>query len=110
MCKKAGVELAYLPPYSPDFNPIELAFGRLKMWYKKHMQVGILLKEDFESFIRLGLESQIESAAGFFRKSQIGSSLKTKIKLKLNKLIKTRYYNIIQKASPSILRKSLIFL
>jgi DDE superfamily endonuclease len=26
----AGAELRYLPPYSPDLNPIELAFSRLK--------------------------------------------------------------------------------
>jgi len=74
MCAEAEVELAYLPPYSPDFNPIELAFGKLKMWYKRHMKIGELLKEDFESFIRLGLENQAGDAASFFRKSQIGNS------------------------------------
>jgi hypothetical protein len=26
----AGVSLRYLPPYSPDFNPIEMAFATLK--------------------------------------------------------------------------------
>ena len=25
-----GCELLYLPPYSPDFNPIEQAFSKLK--------------------------------------------------------------------------------
>jgi transposase len=25
-----GAKLVYLPPYSPDFNPIELAFAKLK--------------------------------------------------------------------------------
>ena len=25
-----GARLLYLPPYSPDFNPIELAFSKLK--------------------------------------------------------------------------------
>ena len=25
-----GARLLYLPPYSPDFNPIELAFAKLK--------------------------------------------------------------------------------
>jgi len=28
--KSAKAELLYLPPYSPDFNPIELAFSKLK--------------------------------------------------------------------------------
>ena len=26
----AGASLLYLPPYSPDFNPIEMAFSKLK--------------------------------------------------------------------------------
>ena len=26
----AGASLRYLPPYSPDFNPIEMAFAKLK--------------------------------------------------------------------------------
>lgn len=28
--EQAGAELRYLPPYSPDLNPIELAFAKLK--------------------------------------------------------------------------------
>ena len=28
--KAAGAELMFLPPYSPDFNPIEKAFSKLK--------------------------------------------------------------------------------
>ena len=28
--EKAGAKLLYLPPYSPDFNPIEQAFSKLK--------------------------------------------------------------------------------
>jgi transposase len=28
--EKAGAELRYLPPYSPDLNPIELAFSKFK--------------------------------------------------------------------------------
>ena len=31
----AGAELHYLPPYSPDFNPIELAFAKLKAFLRK---------------------------------------------------------------------------
>jgi transposase len=28
--EKAGARLMFLPPYSPDFNPIENAFAKLK--------------------------------------------------------------------------------
>ena len=31
----AGAELRFLPPYSPDFNPIEMAFSKLKSLLKK---------------------------------------------------------------------------
>lgn len=31
----AGAELLYLPPYSPDFNPIENAFSKLKALLRK---------------------------------------------------------------------------
>ena len=31
----AGAELHFLPPYSPDFNPIEMAFSKLKAFLKK---------------------------------------------------------------------------
>ena len=31
----AGAELRFLPAYSPDFNPIEMAFSKLKAFLKK---------------------------------------------------------------------------
>ena len=31
----AGAKLLYLPPYSPDFNPIEMAFSKLKALLRK---------------------------------------------------------------------------
>ena len=31
----AGAHLLYLPPYSPDFNPIEMAFSKLKAYLKR---------------------------------------------------------------------------
>jgi transposase len=33
--KTAGAGLLYLPPYSPDFNPIEMAFAKLKALLRK---------------------------------------------------------------------------
>ena len=32
--EKAGAELRFLPPYSPDFNPIEMAFSKFKAFLK----------------------------------------------------------------------------
>jgi len=33
--ERAGAELRFLPPYSPDFNPIEKAFAKIKAHLKK---------------------------------------------------------------------------
>ena len=30
----AGAKLAFLPPYSPDFNPIEQTFAKVKHWLR----------------------------------------------------------------------------
>ena len=32
--QRHGARLLYLPPYSPDFNPIELAFSKLRSWLR----------------------------------------------------------------------------
>jgi transposase len=31
-----GVRVEYLPPYSPDLNPIEEAFSKIKHWIRRH--------------------------------------------------------------------------
>ena len=36
MIEAVGASLIYLPPYSPDFNPIENAFAKLKAHVRKH--------------------------------------------------------------------------
>lgn len=33
--ERAGATLCFLPPYSPDFNPIEMAFSKIKALLKK---------------------------------------------------------------------------
>lgn len=32
--ERAGATLLFLPPYSPDFNPIEMAFSKIKAWLR----------------------------------------------------------------------------
>ena len=46
LCNDAGVVLKFLPPYSPDYNPIKAIFKDLKAWIKRNY----LLAEDFENF------------------------------------------------------------
>ena len=54
ICADAGVLLDFLPPYSPDFNPIEEAFAELKAWMRKNIQLQDTF-DDFEGFIEAGL-------------------------------------------------------
>lgn len=37
----AGARLIYLPPYSPDLNPIEQAFSKLKHWLRRAKERSI---------------------------------------------------------------------
>jgi transposase len=32
--RKTGAQLRYLPPYSPDYNPIEQAWSKMKAWLR----------------------------------------------------------------------------
>ena len=55
MCEEAGIQLEYLPPYSPNFNPIEQFFAQLKVWMWKHHAMTLSC-ETFEDFLMLVLE------------------------------------------------------
>lgn len=35
MIQAVGAELWYLPPYSPDFNPVEKMWSKIKEWLRK---------------------------------------------------------------------------
>jgi len=49
-----GAELRFLPPYSPDFNPIEMAFAKLKAFLKK---VAARTRDDLLNAIADGIET-----------------------------------------------------
>jgi transposase len=62
--------LEFLPPYSPDLNPIEESFAELKQWLKKH---NMLVSEfaDFGEFLELGVKSLRGRPANHFRSCHI---------------------------------------
>ena len=37
MAKEAGCRVIFLPPYSPDFNPIEKVWANLKKFLRNHL-------------------------------------------------------------------------
>ncbi|KAI7762675.1 hypothetical protein LZL87_014163 [Fusarium oxysporum] len=71
MCAEAGVKLLYLPPYSPDFNPIEEYFAELKNFIKNPgPELSELFKKDFRAFLQACVDTvgkRKESARGHFR-------------------------------------------
>lgn len=46
LCDAAGVRLIYLPPYSPDYNPIEIAFNVVKGNFRRTQIIQCTLPED----------------------------------------------------------------
>jgi transposase len=49
-----GAQLRFLPPYSPDFNPIEMAFSKLKSFLRK---AAARNKDDLWKAIRQGIDA-----------------------------------------------------
>jgi DDE superfamily endonuclease len=71
MCEEAGAKLVYLPPYSPDFNPIE-------EYIKRHWGIYVNMTDrnhkSFEIYLRLCIDrvgSRKESARRHFRHAGI---------------------------------------
>jgi transposase len=53
MCDEAGVKLLYLPPYSPDLNPVEEWFAQLKAFIKKNFHLYVENPDqDFGQFLQ----------------------------------------------------------
>jgi transposase len=74
MCEDAGVVLAYLPPYSPDFNPIEQSFAELKTWLKRNARLAEEFGDDFGGFLELGVRTMSNRAGKHFYSCHINMS------------------------------------
>ena len=61
----AGAELRYLPPYSPDMNPIEKAFSKLKAFLRKISERTVA-----------GLMNALETCAHIFKPMECVNYLK----------------------------------
>ena len=66
-----GVKLVYLPPYSPDLNPIEEFFAKLKAFIKRNQgYYKVDPDQGFNAFLRQCIDMvgvKEESARGHFR-------------------------------------------
>lgn len=81
----AGATLLYLPPYSPDFNPIEMAFSKLKALLRKAAErtvdalwdkIGALLLEftpnECANFFTAAGYEPVQSESALTRRPQLG--------------------------------------
>ena len=59
LIKAAGAELRYLPPYSPDMNPIEKAYSKLKAFLRKIAERSVA-----------GLMRALEACANIFKSAE----------------------------------------
>jgi transposase len=65
MLKDAGIELIFLPPYSPDFNPIEEVWSVVKSVFRKLEAKNI---SDYVDALKLAIKAITpEKLQGFFR-------------------------------------------
>jgi len=54
ICEERGILLKFLPPYSPDFNPIESTFKDLKAWIKRNNTL-VADFDDFSDFLEFAI-------------------------------------------------------
>ena len=67
-----GATLRYLPPYSPDLNPIEMAFSKLKAHLR---QTAARTLDALQTGVRGALaEFNPDHCRGFFRHAQYGTN------------------------------------
>jgi transposase len=66
-----GAEVRYLPPYSPDLNPIELAFAKLKAHLR---QAAARTLKELQFSLKVALRSfSAQHCRGFLRHAQYAS-------------------------------------
>ena len=65
LIRTAGAELVYLPPYSPDLNPIELAFSKVKQALRSLAARSVA--EQWHSVQPILDRVTASDATGFFR-------------------------------------------
>lgn len=61
LCRPLTVLVCFLPPYSPDLNPIEPSFRLLKQWIRRHWQQMPMYGADnwraeFETFLQMAVD------------------------------------------------------
>ena len=70
--RQAGAKLLFLPPYSPDLNPIEQAFAKLKHWLRRAQARSI--EETYNSVGRILERFNPDECAAYLQTSGYAST------------------------------------
>jgi len=62
-----GAKLIYLPPYSPDLNPIEQTFHSIKAWLRRHEAQAISVETRPWLIHQAAMSVTLEDAAGWIK-------------------------------------------
>jgi transposase len=65
LIEKRGAQLLYLPPYSPDFNPIEQTWSKVKEWLRAAKARNLPLLDDAVTAALAAITP--DNALGWFR-------------------------------------------
>jgi transposase len=77
VCRQKGVWVRFLPPYSPDFNPIEESFSDLKAFIRRHYRRKRPELDTYQEFLEWAVrevgtgEAAIRRARAHFRNAGI---------------------------------------
>ena len=67
MVRNKDGTVSFLPPYSPDFNPVEFLFRSMKAWLKRHLDYTF---QEPKNALVDALEASSEQASSFFALSE----------------------------------------
>ncbi|CAG8652773.1 13392_t:CDS:1, partial [Racocetra fulgida] len=65
--EELGCHVIFLPPYSPDYNPIKTAFSIIKSWIKRNRDFMNAVNDPFYAIIVAYAQITPEIAVNFFR-------------------------------------------
>ena len=67
--EELGCHIIFLPPYSPDLNPIETAFGTVKSWIKRNFNFMNVHTDPIHALMIAFAQITSEMATNYFKGS-----------------------------------------
>src|SRR3954467_11431371 len=69
LIESIGCRVLFLPPYSPDYNPIEIAFSTLKTWFKQNRDFMEICLDPEYAIMAACSQITTDLAKSYFKKS-----------------------------------------